>query len=282
MKKIFFCIFLFSNLFGQLNEPERVRFGGGLGFLGTHYILKPSFDIFYRRFDLTLAPDLFYGSIGLRYKFGKYTYCNKGVYHFPAVYIGYSYHHAWLKRFRDPVFFRENISKVRLHSFIIGLHKDIDYRKIVFIEGGLGITYARRFYTDLDYWKRDFYPYGELRIGAVIQTHKVRQQKFKKVPPRELPIVEDSTEHLSKKEIRQKRKEEKRKLKELEKQYRLEVKEEQKKEKWRDKQEQKRFKEQMKAEKRKLKEQAKQKRKKKKKKKLDSSEEETQEENKEK
>ncbi len=268
----------FPLLFGQLYQRERIQFGGALGFLGTHYLIKPSFDVFYKKLDLSLAPDLFYGTIGLRYKFGKYSYCNKGTYHFPSLYLAYSYNYAWLKKFRDPVLFREDLSKVRFHTFIIGLHKDLDYRGIIFIEGGLGILYTRRFFDNFQYWKRDFYPYGELRVGGIIQTHKVRQQRMKKMPARELPIIEDSTEHISKKELRQKRKEEKQKLRELEKQYRLEVKEERKKEKARDKEEQKRFREQLKEEKRKLKEQAKKKKQKKKKRKNKEAPPETEQE----
>ena len=260
-KSIVVILSLVNLIYAQLYEKPSINFGLGLGAGGNHFILKPSIDVFYGKFDLALAPFLDYFSVGLRYKFGRYHYCNKLTPHFPNIYIGYSYHHSWL--LGKKMFFNRDVSKVQLHTIIVGLHKDLDYRRIIFIEGGIGGSYAKRYFPTLNGWRDAFYPAFEIRMVGVFQSRKIKQQKLKKYMPRELPIVEEE-EQLSKKEQRQKRKEEKRKLKELEKQYRKEVKEEAKREKQRDKEEIKRFKQQLKAEKKKLKEELKNKKKKKK------------------
>lgn len=170
------------SLFAQDDEPNRLRFGASLGAGGVHTYVKPSIDLHYSGTTLRIAPGLFFLSGGVTQRLFplKYRFLQRPPFRTRTPLILSAYYHYGWGLTGKPLNKESGLSRDGLHLFMLmfGLHGKLDRLNRVYWEGSVGLASSLSMYPDGN--KLSFFPMAEIRLGGIIQLHKIYKQKTKK------------------------------------------------------------------------------------------------------
>jgi hypothetical protein len=170
-------------VFGQLNEPKRLRIGASLGAGGLHTYVGPSVDVHYHTTCLRVSPGFLFYGVGITQKAGFWRKSN-GIDKIPIIFSFYyldDYLFTTVKRNLNPsVPQRKDLD---LYLIMAGAHFPLDRRDRVFGEAQIGMMIVREHFFDFYDIpvpsKTYFYPMVEVRIGGILQLHQYRKQKMR-------------------------------------------------------------------------------------------------------
>jgi hypothetical protein len=170
-----------GQLSAQWLEPKRLQLGmsGGIG--GVHAFGKLSFDLHKGGTSLSLAPGLFYGSVGISQRIGFYRPAIRRDRH---LILSYYYHEDWLlspiwnKRHRNP---RTDLD---IHILMLGIRANLNRKSGMYVQGGLGAMYIKETLKPLpEVGKKVLHhvlPMLEFKIGGLFLQRKYPVQNFDK------------------------------------------------------------------------------------------------------
>ncbi len=161
-------------------QPNRVHVGISAGFGGLHEWGKPSFDIYWHRTTLRLAPGLYYASAGITQKIGWFKPRERKD---RVIIMSFYYHNDYLlSRLKNSNPKRD----LNVFMFMPGIHVNLNYLGTIYFQASAGYTYAREknFYPDGGdpVIRYHHLPMAEVRIGGVFLSRKEHHQVLK--PPK--------------------------------------------------------------------------------------------------
>ena len=172
----------YKHVYGQLNEPKRLKIGASLGAGGLHSFVGPSLDLNYHKTYLRVSPGLFFYGIGITQKAG-YWHKRNGRDKFPVIFSFYYLDDYFLSQVKRDLSKPNQRKDLKMLMVMMGAHMPFDRLDRHYWEIQTGLMYARQQYHDFEGipvpTKHLFFPMIEFRIGGILQLHQNHTQKNK-------------------------------------------------------------------------------------------------------